>query len=100
MAIKYSSVTISSARGGAVSAATATRALNADPTSRRFQQAVETLETGCWSEAFSSLSDLANRGHAPSARIALMLARRGTSLFGGTFPATQREKAHWQRIGE
>jgi len=97
MALKYSSATLSTTRGGVVWAA-GKRPL--DPTSRRFQQAIEALETGCWSEAFSALSALANGGHAPAARIALMLARRGTLLFGGTFPATSREKALWQRIGE
>jgi hypothetical protein len=43
---------------------------------------------------------LANRGHPAAARIALMLVRRGTSLFGGTFTATPEEQAHWGRQGD
>ena len=97
MTLNYSFVGTSIARSGLGSAAGRQAP---DSTSRRFLQAMETLETGHWSEAFGLLAALANGGHAPSARIALMLARCGTSLFGGSFAASRREQAYWQRIGE
>ena len=71
-----------------------------DPIARRFDQAIERLEAGDWSEAFAELCALANQGHPPASRIALMLAGRGTALFGGTFPATAQDKTRWQQNGE
>jgi hypothetical protein len=71
-----------------------------DPMAQRFDVAIQLLEVGCWSQAFAELSELANHGHPPASRIALMLMRRGPSLFGGAFPATPQEQARWQGNGE
>lgn len=75
-------------------------ARDADTADSRFGRAIECLEEGDTAAAFAELSELASQGHAPSARIALMLARRGTSLFGGSFSATAAEQAQWQRCGD
>jgi hypothetical protein len=71
-----------------------------DTMAQRFDVAVQLLEMSCWSQAFAELSELANLGHRPSSRIALMLVRRGPSLFGGAFPATPQEQARWQSNAE
>ena len=76
------------------------RAVQIDTPAPRFDQAIELLESGHWSRAFAELSELANQGHPPASRIALMLARRGGSLFGGAFPATRQARARWQLNGE
>jgi hypothetical protein len=77
-----------------------TRVCQLDTMAQRFDRAIQLLEASHWSQAFAELSELANHGHPPASRIALMLARRGTSLFGGAFPATRQEQARWQGNGE
>ena len=63
----------------------------------RFGHALALLEAGQWAHAFEELSDLADRGHASAARIALMMASRGGPLFGGHFHATQNDLARWRQ---
>jgi len=70
-----------------------------DAMALRFEHALQRFQSAEWSEAFTELRALANRGHAPAARIALMLVQRGPSLFGGPFQATQEERARWLRHG-
>lgn len=70
-----------------------------DALAQRFDRAVESLSSGEAQCAFADLSALANQGYGPASRIALMLTRRGTSLFGGAFPSTARQRACWQCNG-
>ena len=63
-----------------------------------FDRALGLLEAGEWSGAYSALRELADRGHPPAARMALMLAQRGTALFGGCFPASHQDTDRWQRF--
>ena len=63
----------------------------------RFGHALALLEAGQWAHAFEALSDLAGRGHASAARIALMMSSRGGPLFGGHFHATPNDLARWQQ---
>jgi len=65
--------------------------------SRRFDDAMQLLESGCWQASFLSLAELADEGHAQAARIALVFAKRGTSLFGGTFRATELQRSRWEQ---
>ena len=69
-----------------------------DSDALRFDHALGLLEAGAWSEGFVALGALADRGHPAAARIALMLARRGTALFGGHFPASRQERQRWQHF--
>ena len=66
----------------------------------RFDRAIDLLEADHWSQVYAELCELANEGHPPASRIALMLARRGASLFGGAFPATPQQRARWQQNGQ
>jgi hypothetical protein len=70
-----------------------------DGVALRFDEALHMLTHQQWAPAFETLAKLANAGHPASARMALMLARRGTALFGGRFAATAQEMQHWQLIG-
>jgi hypothetical protein len=97
MTIKRFPVRTTIAPREAVFAATNTRTVQVDTPAQRFDHAMRHFETGHWHEAFAELSVLANRGHPVAARIALMMVRRGTSLFGGTFTATREEQAFWHR---
>jgi hypothetical protein len=68
--------------------------------SARFDVALRLIEDGRWQAAFTGLVQLADDGHPQAARIALVFAQRGTSLFGGQFPASARQRERWQRAGE
>ena len=58
---------------------------------------MQLLESGCWQASFLSLAELADEGHAQAARIALVFVKRGTSLFGGTFRATEQQRSRWEQ---
>jgi hypothetical protein len=66
---------------------------------QRFEQALQLLAQGRTAGAYRQLAALANSGHAPASRIALTLARRGTALFGGQYPASASERQRWERSG-
>lgn len=65
-----------------------------------FGHALGELEAGHWPQAFAELSTLADGGHAPAARIALMLVARGGSLFGGYHRATPQALARWRDVAQ
>jgi hypothetical protein len=65
-----------------------------------FGHALDELEAGHWPQAFAELGALADTGHAPAARIALMLAARGGLLFGGHFRATPQALANWRAVAQ
>jgi hypothetical protein len=60
-----------------------------------FDTALAQLERGDWPGAFEQMAALADKGHAPAARIALLMAARGTALFGGIFEATSAQRLRW-----
>ena len=70
-----------------------------DAVALRFDAAMRLATHQQWAPAFEALAGLANAGHPASARMALLLARRGAALFGGRFAATAQETQHWQLIG-
>jgi len=67
---------------------------------RRFGEAMHLMEEGRWQQAFAHLADLADVGHPVAARIALLLAQRGTRLFGDSFRASAQQLAVWQRASD
>src|SRR4051812_10831591 len=48
-----------------------------------------------WPRAFEQLVPLADQGDAAASRMALMMHQHSTRLFGGAFPATAAQRAHW-----
>jgi hypothetical protein len=76
------------------------RAVRTIERARRFDEAMQLMEDGRWSASFKRLAELADDGHPQAARIALTFVKRGTSLFGGTFHASEKQRDCWQRAGE
>ena len=99
MSIQRIEMRLTTAPHEAVAAPTFALTAPRDAMALRFEHAMQRFQKAEWSEAFIDLRALANRGHPPAARIALMLARRGASLFGGRFHATEQERARWQSLG-
>ena len=65
----------------------------------RFGAAVRLYESGHWEQAFRDLSALADLGHAPAAKLALLMLRYGSALYGTTFSTTPGQVARWaQRV--
>jgi hypothetical protein len=86
-------------RRRSMAAVSGPRRRQTDGVALRFDEAIRLATHEQWAPAFDALAGLANAGHPASARMALMLARRGAALFGGRFAATAQEMQHWQLIG-
>ena len=71
-----------------------------DRSSQRFDEAMTLMEDGRWQQAFARLAELADAGHPQAARIAMLYVQRGTSLFGGHFSASARQREFWQRASD
>jgi hypothetical protein len=99
MAIRHTASFPQVERRRLVAAQSGPRRRQTDAVSLRFDEAMRLATQEQWAPAFEALASLANAGHPASARMALMLARRGTALFGGRFAATGQEMQHWQLIG-
>jgi hypothetical protein len=65
--------------------------------SPRFDDAMTLYEQCQWPEAFEQLAALADTGHPDAARIALLMAQRGTAMFGGRFDADPARRERWSR---
>ena len=72
----------------------------ANARARCFAEAMALLEDGRWQHAFMRFAALGDAGHPPAARIALLMVRRGTRLFGGTYRASVQRLEAWQRAVE
>lgn len=79
-------------------AKTGARPVEASPDD--LDRALQCLEAGDGAGAFAALRQLADCGHPAAARMALMLVKRGSSLFGGSYPASTAEMLRWQRCSE
>ena len=69
----------------------------ANARARCFAEAMALLEDGRWQHAFMRFAELGDAGHPPAARIALLMVRSGTRLFGGSYRASVRQLEAWQR---
>ena len=76
---------------------TNTSADEASALNLRFTSAMELYKAGDWSHAFSALAALADLGHVPAARLALLMLRYGTGWFRTPFGATPEQVARWAR---
>ncbi len=63
----------------------------------RFERALGLMQDGCWQDAFHALSELADEGHAQSARLALLFVRRGSRLFGGSYATSAAQRQAWAK---
>lgn len=64
-------------------------------TEARFQRAMQAYEIQHFQQAYDSLVRLADEGHAEAARIALLMARHGRSLYGSDLQATHLQRQAW-----
>ena len=65
---------------------------------REYDDAVATFKAGRTSEAFGRFMDLANRGDADAARIALFMNQYGTTLYGKYWDVLPRDVDYWQQL--
>jgi hypothetical protein len=64
-----------------------------------FNAAIDLYEAGHWPFAFERLATIADQGHAPAAKLALLMLRYGTALYGSAFSARPEQVARWaQRV--
>jgi hypothetical protein len=64
-----------------------------------FTAAVRLYEAGHWEHAFVNLASLADLGHAPAAKLALLMLRYGATVYGSTFSVHPGQVARWaQRV--
>jgi hypothetical protein len=67
--------------------------------STAFTSAVRLYEDGHWEFAFERLTALDDDGHAPAAKLALLMLRYGRALYGKSFSARPAQVARWaQRV--
>ena len=63
----------------------------------RFAAAMALYQSGDWAHAFAALAALADAGHVPASRLALLMLRYGTGWFRTPFSATPEQVARWAR---
>ena len=70
-----------------------------DRPDKAFSSAVQLYQDCHWEFAFDRLAILADQGHAPAAKLALLMLRYGSSLYGTSFSAKPEQVARWaQRV--
>ena len=69
------------------------------PADENFDAAVRLYAAGHWQQAFANLATLADKGHAVAAKLALLMLRYGTTVYGTTFTVHPGQVARWaQRV--
>lgn len=58
-------------------------------------EAMDSYERCQWGTAFEQLAALADGGHAESARIALLMARLGPTMYGSRFDTGAQQRERW-----
>lgn len=64
---------------------------------REFEAAMAEYEANRWQQAFDALAELADKGHAEAARMALRMKRFGPKLYGREFVASGRQEELWAK---
>ena len=62
----------------------------------RFREAMRLHKFGRWSAAYGRFAVLADEGHVPSARVALVMLRNGPTVYGMDWNATPTQVAAWE----
>jgi hypothetical protein len=63
-----------------------------------FDEALALYRQGSWSSAYGRLSALADKGHAESARVALLMLRHGSKMHGNDWGASQAQINQWMAL--
>jgi hypothetical protein len=69
-----------------------------DAPDEHFEAAVALYERHRWVSAYEMLCRLADRGDAPSSKLALLMLRYGAPLYGTRFTAQPEQIARWARL--
>ena len=68
-----------------------------DAPDEHFEAAVALYERRRWAPAYEMLCRLADRGDAPASKLALLMLRYGSALYGTRFTALPEQIARWAR---
>ena len=85
------------AQAGLDAAGTSATGDDAPAFNLRFAAAMALYKSGDWAHAFAALTALADLGHVPASRLALLMLRYGTGWFRTSFSATPEQVARWAR---
>lgn len=69
-----------------------------DLLARRHAAAMAAYDAAQWDRAFPALVALADAGHRPAARLALLMAARGAALYGQPFEASALQRQRWAAL--
>jgi hypothetical protein len=64
----------------------------------QFADAVGLFRAQSYPQAYGRFVELAGRGHAPSAQMALMMFSNGPAVFGSDWDANADQLQRWQRL--
>lgn len=65
---------------------------------RAHMRALESFRRARFPEAYGRFVELANVGHAPSARVALWMCEQGPAVFGSDWDCTLEEVDDWKAL--
>ncbi len=63
-----------------------------------YREAIESFRSHHYPGAYGRFAALADAGHVPSARIALLMAQEGSVLFGSDWTATPLQQQRWSAL--
>lgn len=63
-----------------------------------FGQALDMLKAGKHAGAYGRLMKLADAGHFPSARLAMVMAAHGQAIYGSDWYASPSQQANWNAL--
>ena len=64
----------------------------------QFNEAMDLYSVGKWAAAYARFAVLADQGHTEAARIALLMLRHGSRLYGQTWGASQPQINQWMTL--
>lgn len=79
-------------------AAAATSSVDAARSHAQFNEAMDLYSLGKWAAAYGRFASLADQGHAEAARIALLMLRHGSRLYGHDWGASQPQINQWMTL--
>lgn len=69
-----------------------------DVLAQRHAEALAAYQIGHWAAAYQAFVALADAGHRPAARVALLMAARGPALYGQSFEASAPQRQRWAAL--
>ena len=82
----------------AAATATATAPINVASSDVAFNRAMDQHKQGHWSDTYRRFSELADEGDPEAARIALLMFRHGSKMYGGDCGASQAQIHQWTKL--